>query len=285
MLHKIDRRDRADLFRSHLAQAMAARGVSQAELSRRVGADRSTISALLQAGTRLPNAQLAADCAAALEVSCDWLLGLAARPEPAARLLAQSVQMTNAPRALFDAEIFRWHQEAAGYKIRHVPATLPDLLKTEGVVRWEYAQALGGDVDQAIAAFEGQRALLAQARSDAEIAMPLHELESFAFGSGYWSGLPLPERREQIDQLILLCERFYPVLRLYMFDARRVYSAPVTVFGPLRAVIYLGRSYIVFEDPAMVHSTAQHFDWLLREAPFEARDTLGHLKRLRDRMF
>ena len=82
---------------------MAARGVSQAELSRRVGADRSTISALLQAGTRLPTAQLAADCAAALEVSCDWLLGLAARPEPAARLLAQSVQMTNAPRALFDA--------------------------------------------------------------------------------------------------------------------------------------------------------------------------------------
>ena len=25
------------------------------------------------------------------------------------------------PRALIDAQIFAWHQEAAGYKIRHVP--------------------------------------------------------------------------------------------------------------------------------------------------------------------
>src|SRR3989338_9235609 len=125
----IDKRDRATLFRASLAQAMAEKVISQAALAGAVGVDRSTISALLAPGTRLPNAQAAADCATALHVSCDWLLGLAGRPEPVAELLAASVTLTEAPRALFDAEIFRWHQEAAGYKIRHVPASLPDMLK------------------------------------------------------------------------------------------------------------------------------------------------------------
>ncbi len=277
----IDKRDRADLFRINLARAMADRGASQSSLSRAVGADRSTISALLQPGTRLPNAQLAADCAAALGVSCDWLLGLSGRPEPVADLLAQAIQVTDAPRALFDSEIFRWHQEAAGYKIRHVPATLPDLLKTEAVVRWEYQAALGRSVDQAIAAFKEQLSFLAEARSDYEIAMPVHDLVSFAEGTGYWSGLPLVVRQAQLDQLIELTDRHYPSLRLYLFDARRVFSAPVTVFGPLRAVIYLGRNYIVFQDPARVQSISQHFDWLLREALFGARETFGYLKDLR----
>lgn len=281
MPEMIDKRDRADLFRRNLAAAMGEQGTSQSALARQTGVDRSTISALLQPGTRLPNAQLAADCAAALGVSCDWLLGLAGRPEPVADLLAQAVTMADAPRALFDAEIFRWHQEAAGYKIRHVPATLPDLLKTEGVVRWEYQFALGRRVDQAIAAFQDQLALLAQARSDYEIALPLHELHSFAEATGYWTGLPLAERQAQLDRLITLSERHYPSLRLYLFDARRVYSAPVTIFGPHRAVIYLGRNYIVFQDAARVQSIAQHFDWLLREAPFGARETQGHLKTLR----
>jgi transcriptional regulator with XRE-family HTH domain len=280
-MNLIDKRDRADLFRIHLARAMAEGQVTQAGLARSVGVDRSTISALLQPGTRLPNAQLAADCAAALGVSCDWLLGLAGRPEPMAEILAQALQVTDASRALFDAEIFRFHREAAGYKIRHVPATLPDILKTEGVVRWEYAQALGPQVDQAVAAFGEQLALLAEARSDTEIAMPLHEMDGFAQGTGYWRGLPIADRRAQLDRLVDLLDQHYPSLRLYLFDARRVYSAPITVFGPQRAVIYLGRNYIVFEDPARVHSIAQHFDWLLRAVPFGARETATHLQALR----
>jgi hypothetical protein len=51
--------------------------------------------------------------------------------------------MTEAPRALIDEAIFGWHREAAGYKIRHVPATLPDMLKTRAMVEWEYAPATG----------------------------------------------------------------------------------------------------------------------------------------------
>ena len=58
------------------------------------------------------------DCARALGISADWLLGLSDRPEPIADLLAASLSLTEAPRALFDAAIYGWHQEAAGYKIR-----------------------------------------------------------------------------------------------------------------------------------------------------------------------
>lgn len=277
----IDKRDRAALFRSRLAQAMAASGDSQSALARRLGVDRSTLSALLAPGTRLPNAQLAADCAAALGVSCDWLLGLAERPEPARALLDAAVTLTPAPRALFDDTIFGWHRAAAGYKIRHVPATLPDMLKTHAVVQWEYRDPLGPGSDSAIAAFQAQLALLRDARSDYEIALPLHELAAFTAGTGYWAGLPEADRAAQLDHLIALCDELYPGLRLYLFDAHRVWSAPVTVFGPHLAVIYLGRSYIAFRDPVKVAEILGHFDGLVREAPAGARETPQHLRQLR----
>lgn len=281
MMEMIDKRDRAALFRTRLAEAMAARGDSQAALARRLGVDRSTLSALLAPGTRLPNAQLAADCATALGVSCDWLLGLAARPEPAEALLAQAVTLTPAPRALFDDTIFGWHQAAAGFKIRHVPATLPDMLKTRAVAEWEYRASLGPAAPQAMAAFEAQLAHLRAARSDYEIALPLHELQAFAEGSGYWRGLEAPVRAAQLDRLIALTEELYPGLRLYLFDGRRQWSAPVTVFGPALAVLYLGRDYIAFRDPAQVARIGAHFDWLVREAPSGARDTAAVLRALR----
>lgn len=119
MIHKVDKRDRATDFRDRLAKAMAARGLSQSALARAIGVDRSTISQLLTGtGARLPNAQVVAECASALNVSADWLLGLSARPEPLADLLAASTSITEAPRALIDDTIFGWHREAAGYKIR-----------------------------------------------------------------------------------------------------------------------------------------------------------------------
>lgn len=277
----IDKRDRAALFRTRLAQAMAEQGLSQSVLARAVGVDRSTVSALLAGGTRLPNAQLAADCAHALGVSCDWLLGLAGRPEPVADLLAASVTLTDAPRALFDASIFGWHQQAAGYKIRHVPATLPDMFKLPELVAWEYRDHLGRSADQAIAAFEDQLQWMRGARSDYEIALPAHEISSFTAATGYWQGLPPDLRRAQLDHLIRLYDELYPALRLYLFDAHRVFSSPVTVFGPHLAVIYLGRHYIAFRDPARVLSISQHFDWLVRAAPMGAREVMGHLRDLR----
>lgn len=276
-----DKRNRAALFRDRLAQAMAAGGQSQSALARAIGVDRSTLSALLAPGTRLPNAQVVAEAAAALGVSSDWLLGLAAAPAPVDQALAHAVELTEAPRALFDAAIYGWHREAAGYKIRHVPASLPDMLKTRAVVEWEYRDALGGTAEAAIEGFEAQLDHLRGARSDYEIALPLHELAAFAAGTGYWAGLPLADRTAQLDRLIRLADELYPGLRLYLFDAHQVFSAPVTVFGPHLAVIYLGRSYVSFRDPARVAAISAHFDWLVRAAPLGARDVGGHLRALR----
>jgi transcriptional regulator with XRE-family HTH domain len=276
-----DRVNRAEVFRERLAQALAAAGMNQSSLARAAGVDRSTISALLAPGTRLPNAPLVADCAAALSVTSDWLLGLAPNPQTADQALAAAMVLTEAPRALFDATIFCWHREAAGYKIRHVPASLPDMLKTPEVVAWEYSDPLGPNAALAIAAFQDQMAWLRGAKSDYEIALPLHEIDSFVRSEGYWRGLPLPARRAQLDQLIALAEGVYPSLRLYLFDAHRVFSAPVTVFGPQRAVVYLGRDYMEFRDPATITRIAAHFDWLVREARLGARDVPGHLRALR----
>lgn len=281
MMQKTDKRDRAALFRDRLADAMTRAGQSQSALARSVGVDRSTLSALLAPGTRLPNAQVVAECARDLGVSTDWLLGLTDAPAPAQAQLAEAVTLTEAPRALFDDTIFGWHRAAAGYKIRHVPATLPDILKTRAVVEWEYRAALGGSAEPAIAAFEAQLAFLRGARSDYEIALPLHELAAFAGATGYWEGLPLAARQAQLDHLIRLSDELYPGLRLYLFDAHRVWSAPVTIFGAHQAVIYLGRHYLSFRDPARVAALSAHFDWLVREAPLGAREVAGHLRALR----
>ena len=276
-----DKRDRAALLRLRLSEAMGRRNLTQSALARACGVDRSTISALLSPSVRMPNAQLAADCALALGVSVDWLLGLTARPEPVADLLATSLSITEAPRALIDETIFAWHREAAGYKIRHVPATLPDMLKTRAMVDWEYALQLGRTADQAIGAFEDRLAWMRGARSDYEIALPLHEMQAFATATGYYQGLPAEIRAEQIDRMADLCDQLYPSLRVCLFDARRVFSAPVTVFGPLLAVIYLGRSYIAFRDGARVQSMTEHFDWLVREAEVGARGAAHHLRALK----
>lgn len=261
---------------------MQDRGLSQSALARRIGVDRSTISQLLAGdGARLPNAHVVGACAATLGVSADWLLSLSDRPESAAELLAGSLSLTEAPRALVDQRIFDWHREAAGYKIRHVPAALPDMLKTRALLEWEYAPHLGRTADQAIGASEDRLEWMRGAQSDYEIAIPRFELTSFAQGTGYYSGLPLAVRLEQIDRFLALSEQLYPRLRVYLFDAQRLYSAPMTIFGPLLCVFYAGGHYMAFRDRDRVEVFTRHFDTLVREAELTARALPGLLRELR----
>ncbi len=282
MQNKTDKRDRAALFRTRLALALEHSGMSRSALSRAVGVDRSTISQLLKGqGTRLPNAQVVGECASALGVSADWLLGLAEHPEMAVDLLASAMSITPASRALVDAEIFNWHQEAAGYKIRHVPATLPDMLKTPDLLAWEYEPQLGRSPEQATGAATDLLDWMRNTSSDYEIALPLHELTSFARGEGYYTGLPADIRRAQIDRMLELHDQLYPSLRLFLFDARRLFSAPISIFGPLLAVIYLGRNYLAFRDKERVQGLIGHFDWLVRESVVSPRDVPEYLRKLR----
>ena len=281
MQTSIDKRDRASLFRDRLSSAMTIAGQSQAALARGIGVDRSTLSQLLADGsTRLPNAQVVAECARALGVSCDWLLGLSDRRESAAELIAAAMTMTEAPRALVDERIFAWHQEAEGYKIRHVPAGMPDMLKTPEMLAWEYEPSLRKTTDQAIGASKDRLDWMKSAKSDYEIAIPLHEIRSFVQAQGYYAGLPLDLRKAQIAQIKDLHVQLYPTLRVFLYDARRLFSAPITVFGPMLAVIYLGRNYLAFRDKERVQAISGHFDTLVRDADISARDLPKHLDML-----
>ena len=282
MASKLDKRDRAKMFRTRLLQAMAERSVTQSGLARAISVDRSTISQLLTEGTaRLPNAQVIGECAAELRVSADWLLGLSDRPESAADLMAINLSMTKAARALIDEQIFDWHKEASGYKIRHVPAALPDMLKTPEMLEWEYRPHLGRTTVQAIGASNDRLEFMRSMRSDYEIAFPVQELTSFARGEGYYAGLSAEIRCAQIDRVAALYEQLYPSLRIYLYDERRVFSAPITVFGPLITVIYVGQNYLAFRDTERVQVFSRHFDNLVREATVSDRDFLHFLNSLR----
>lgn len=273
MPKNLNKLDRARQFRTRLAQAMTDTGTSQSGLARAIQADRSTLSqALTDDGARLPSAHIIGACASVLGVSSDWLLGLSDRPESAADLLSNNFEVSHAPRALVDEQIFAWHREAQGFKTRHVPATLPDMLKTEAMLEWEYGPQLGRTTEQAINASRDRQDWMRTSRSEYEIAMPLYEIDSFIRATGYYRGLPADIRLAQTDQLIALSRQLYPRLRIYQFDARRLYSAPITIFGPLLAVLYTGGHYMAFRDRQRIETFSNDFDVLIREAQRTARD-------------
>ncbi|MEX3014612.1 helix-turn-helix domain-containing protein [Gymnodinialimonas hymeniacidonis] len=284
MLQEIDKRDRARLFTDRLSAALAASGLSRAALARAVRVDRSTITQILSGETaRVPGGHVVAACAQALDVSADWLLGLTDRPEQAGKLLESSLSISETGRATtLDDQIFEWQREAEGYKIRHVPATLPDVLKTNAMLQWEYAPVTHKRPEAAIDAAAERLDWLRLTESDYEMALPIHELESFARAEGYYAGLDPTIRIEQLDWMAEIYDRLYPGLRLFLFDARAVFSAPVTVFGPKMAVIYMGQHYLAFRDRDRVRAITRHFDYLVREATISARDIPQTLKQLRD---
>ena len=278
-----DKRRVAATFRDRLSAALMTSGMSRAALARAVGVDRSSVTQMLAEGdTRMPGGHVVAACAQALDVSADWLLGLSNRPEQAGALLDSSLSISETGRATgLDDQIFAWHREAEGYKIRHVPATLPDMLKTNAMLRWEYAPVTHRRPDAAIDAAAERLDWMRLSESDYEIAIAMHELESFARAEGYYTGLSAEIRRAQLDWLLEIYTQFYPSLRIFLFDARQLWSAPVTVFGPKMAVIYLGQHFLAFRDRDRVRTLSQHFDWLVREAAISARTVPDHLRVLR----
>ena len=278
-----DKRRVAATFRDRLSAALMTSGMSRAALARAVGVDRSSVTQMLAEGdTSMPGGHVVAACAQALDVSADWLLGLSNRPEQAGALLDSSLSISETGRATgLDDQIFAWHREAEGYKIRHVPATLPDMLKTNAMLRWEYAPVTHRRPDAAIDAAAERLDWMRLSESDYEIAIAMHELESFARAEGYYTGLSAEIRRAQLDWLLEIYTQFYPSLRIFLFDARQLWSAPVTVFGPKMAVIYLGQHFLAFRDRDRVRTLSQHFDWLVREAAISARTVPDHLRALR----
>ena len=275
------RSDRARQFRERLNEAMQAQWLNRSTLAERAGVDRSTVSLLLsEQQTRLPSGHVVADLAAALNVTTDWLLGLTTTTRAPGEILRESLQVAERPPGRNDANIERWLQEAGDAKVRNVPATLPEFMKTEAVMNLEYADYAGKSPQQALAETQARLSISRMPGSDVEVALPRQRLADFACRSGLWADLSLADVRAQLDHMADLCDELYPSARLHLFDLRQHFSAPITVFGQRRAVIYVGSSYFVFNTQEHVQALTRHFDQLVRDARVRSHEVSAWLRTL-----
>jgi hypothetical protein len=194
--------------------------------------------------------------------------------------MRRSIQVERDARSPADRRLDRWHDEAAGYLIRYVPATLPDLLKTEQVIEYEYRESAAFTPEQSIATAGQKLAYLRRPDTLMEVCMTRQRLEVFMRGEGIWRGLGERARRNQLKVMRQLVQELYPALRLFLYDDRQRYSVPLIVFGPKRAVIYCGQMYLVFNSTEHVQLFTQHFDDLVRSAVVQPTDIAAFLGRL-----
>lgn len=277
----IDRRELTLLFRNRLVEAMESVDVNQSRLARQSGIDRSTLSQLLSADlVRLPRADTVAQLASSLRVSADWLLGLTGSENPSADIMHESLEFAPATGNPIEENVRRWYEEAAGQKIRLVPALLPDLLNTETVTQYIFNAFRTRTPDRAMRENRGHLEYTRLPETDVEICMPLEVLDDFARGEAHWRGLPATARREQLEQMIRLTDELYPGLRLFLYSNRTHYSAPYTVFGPRRAAVYVGQMFFVFNTRNHIQVLARHFDQLIRAAVVQAPDVSTFMQEL-----
>ena len=263
----MDRRALAEAFRERFGTLLKDFQGDIPRFLRATGIDRSALSQLRDPKQdRLPRAETLRRIAQATGVSGDWLLALS-NARDGRQELTQSSELLSAEGRDGTTILSRWHGEAAGHKLRYVPAQLPDML------------SLSDQRDGA----EGQEKVLSGfdlEEVDLEIAMPQQRLELLATRSGPWRGADLGVVRRQISHMAELCEAHYPSLRLHLFDARQTFSAPYTVFGRMRASIYVGQAYISVTAADEVRFFTQKFDQLVREATVTPDMVPGFLRRL-----
>lgn len=281
--HDAHRGQVAQVFRERLTQAMERANIRASALASRIGVDRSTLSQLLSSkNDRLPRADTVAAMAAELQVSLDWLLGLSNEARRGADIIHESMQVSPSAQHPVDTQIERWHEEARGYKIRHVPASLPDLVKTDEVLRYEYSDFAARDAEDAISAGTSELERTRLPEAEMEVCMQLQDLHVFAAGGGFWSGLEAAARRRQLEQFVELYDELYPSLRIYLYDGLTHYSVPYTIFGPIRAALYVGQLYFVFNTRDHVRVLTRHFDELIKGSVVQAHDMPATLRGLID---
>ena len=275
----MDKRDLSSVFRERLRTVLRRSDMNQSAFAHSVGIDRSALSQLLSgATTRLPRAETLLNIAAENKISLDWLLGL-----------SQDEGLTGEIRANFEIEeasggfdrtlLARWHAEASGTKIRYVPAGIPDLLRTQAVIEYESgftSRSSEQHADETRYRIDYSR----RPETDMEVCMPRHTLEIFARGLGPWNGLPADLRVEQLTHMARLLDDLYPTFRLYMYDGKTRYSVPYTIFGSIRAAIYVGDMYLVLNATQPIRALTRHFDNLIRAALVNAHESAAYATEL-----
>jgi len=277
----MDRRQTVVMFRERLSEVIGRTGLSRMAFAARTGLDRSTLSQLLSPGNeRLPRAETIAAIAAREQVSVDWLLGLSQEGQIGTDVIPQALEIESGAASPADARLVRWQDEAVGYKIRYVPSTLPDLLRTEEVIRYEYKDYGAETPKSRIEQAEERLAYSRLPETDMEVCSSVQALEDFARGHGIWSGLPVESRATQLIAMNVLLDELYPTFRWFLFDGLQRYSVPLTIFGPKRAAVYVGNMYLVFNSTEHIQTLTTHFDDLIRAAVVQPPDVIALLQGL-----
>ncbi len=265
-LNSSDKRDVAHIFRERMALLISQSGNNLSQFSKSIGIDRSALSQFLAPdSTRLPRAETLCAISRACGVSLDWLMGLIANDGHSDDIVP-SIEIMQMNEEEATRKLEEWHREAIGYKIRYVPNTLPDTMRIDEVSKFEFKYNhlfIRKAQDQ-----QAKQHLIKTAKpdTDMEVCMPLQTLELFAKGEGVWNELSIDVRRKQLEHMLKLVGEFYPTFRLFFFDQQAVYSAPYTLFGPLRAAVYLGNMYLLVNSVDHIKALTQHFDRLIRLA-------------------
>lgn len=273
----------ADIFRHRLQALIDRAGLNQAAFARLAKIDRSTLSQLLSTdGPRMPRADTLVAVAGACHVSVDWLLGLSQREEIGSEIIEAMLQIEAHTRAPIDERFVGWLREAEGYRIRTVPESFPDFMKTEATLRFEYQGASFGEIGSSQEAVNARLGLMRRPDSDLEVCASIQAITTMVHAQGKWHGMSLSARREQLDHMMALYEELYPSLRIYLYTLTETYSNPFTVFGPKRVALFLGTSFLVLNAVEHVRLFGRRFDELIRLAviqPHEIRQTLLDLRK------
>lgn len=263
------KRQTAALFRTRLAHLHAQSGLTQTAFAQAIGIDRSALSQLTSGqNPRLPRAETLLALALRFQVSTDWLLGLTEDRG----VLSQALNVVETEQALDEQNrtaMERWHHEATGHKVRYVPAHLPDLMRTPAVIAFQ-AQSSAQERRRLQRQTDTRLHFSRMPESDIEMCMPLQTLELFAAGLGPWAGLCAADRAEQLAHIAATLDELYPAFRMYLFDQRKHFAPPMTVFGYLHAAIYAGEIYLLVRSKHLVHDLARVFDSQIRNAEVHA---------------
>ncbi len=274
------KRESSALFRKRLVQLLAQSGQTQSGFAAAIGIDRSALSQLLTGpDPRLPRAETLLSIAAQFQVSTDWLLGLSEDSGTA----TQSFDAVETEAALDEESrtaMERWHQEATGQKIRYVPALLPDLMRTPEIISFQ-AQSSEQEKRRLQAQTQRRLRLSREPEADIEMCMPLQSFEIFAAGCGVWQGLAAPTRQRQIDHIARTVDELYPAFRMYLFDGRKRFAPPMTLFGYTRAAVYAGEVYLLIRSKRLIRELAQGFDGHIRAAEVHAHEAAAWMRSLR----
>ena len=115
-----------------------------------------------------------------------------------------------------------------------------------------------------------------------EVCSSYQSLALFARGEGEWEALDARVRRAQLVSMAKLLDELYPTLRWFLFDLRRSYSVPLTIFGPQRIAIYVGDMWLVSTSQEHIRLLTGHFDNLIRAAVMQPPEVIDYVRRLVD---